>query len=67
MSNTSCTYGLWLEPLDKDAVEERDDRLDGLEGRLGRLFKSASSSSTATLVAYFTPFFIKSKKRNEGE
>lgn len=31
------TYGLWLEPLDEDAVEERDDRLDGLEGRLGRL------------------------------
>ena len=30
-------YRLGLEPLDEDAVEERDDRLDGLERRLGSL------------------------------
>ena len=36
-SGEKGAYRLGLEPLDKDAVEERDDRLDGLERRLGSL------------------------------
>ena len=39
------TYGFGLEPLDEDAVEERDDGLDGLESRLGSLRRSRNQFS----------------------
>ncbi len=35
-------YRLRLEPLDEDAVEERDDGLDGLERCLGSLLSAVS-------------------------
>jgi hypothetical protein len=30
-------YSFWLETLDEDTIQERNERLDGLESRLGSL------------------------------
>ena len=54
------TYGLGLEPLDEDAVEERDDGLDGLESCLGSL--TPLSVTFNTLHSSLTHHFV-----SEGE
>ena len=36
-SRINATYGLGLETLHENAVQQRDDGLDGLEGCLGCL------------------------------